>query len=249
MSEHLFPTSIVELVKTKFDQPLVFGGFVGPGMVGPITAGYMVEKLNLHEVAHVRSEHIPPVAVFIGAKLRHPFRIYSDAQGKLAVMMSEMPIDIEGLYDISSVLLDWLQKIRAKEIVLLEGVGVKGIPESRETVFVADEEKARYLSSKGLEPMESALISGVGGSILNQCLSRKMCGLSFLTETSVDLPDPGAVLAIVNTINSVYSLGIATDELEVSISRLNEQLGKLADQYKKLTEGVTDSDKDKRLYG
>lgn len=247
MSDHLFETSVVELGKSRFDQPLVFGGFVGPGMVGPITAGYMVEKMNLHEVAHVRSEHIPPVAVFIGAKLRHPFRIYSDTTGKLMVIMSEMPIDREGLYAISSVLLDWLQKAHVREIILLEGVGVDGIPESRETVFVADEEKARFLASKGLKPIESALISGVGGSILNQCLSRKVCGLSFLTETSVDLPDPGAVLAIVNTINSVYGLQIPTDELEVSSKRLNEQLGKLSDQYKKLRESSTDLDK--RLYG
>ncbi len=232
----------MELVKTKFDSPMVFGGFIGPGLIGPVTAGYMVEKLNLHEVAHVRSQHIPPVAVFIGAKLRHPFRIYSDAHGKLVVVISEMPVDIVGLYEISSILLDWFQKIQVKEVVLLEGVGVNGIPENRETFFVADEDKAKLLTSKGLKPMESALISGVGGSILNQCLSRKVSGLSFLVEASLDLPDPGAVLSIVNTLNSVYSLGIATDELEESSKRLNEQLGKLADQYKKLSEKASDTE-------
>jgi uncharacterized protein len=233
-------------MKTKFDEPLVFGGFVGPGLVGPVTAGYMIEKLNLHEIAHVRSQHIPPVAVFIGGKLRHPFRIYCDALGKLIVIVSEMPVDTQGLYEVSSVLIDWFQKIRVKEVVLLEGLGVNDIPEEREAVFVANEEKAGYLISKGIKPLESALISGVGGSILNQCLSRKIPGLSLMTLTSVDLPDPGAALTIINSVNAIYNLGIPTDELEEISKRLNEQLGKLAEQYKKLTENTADADK--RLY-
>ncbi|MGI0090119.1 MAG: proteasome assembly chaperone family protein, partial [Nitrososphaerales archaeon] len=120
MSDHLFPTRITELRKTQFREPIVFGGFVGPGLVGLVSARYMIEKLNLHEVAHVQSQHIPPVAVFVGAKLRHPFRIYSDDEGKIVVVLSEMPIDIEGLYEISSALLDWFEQIRAKEIVVLD---------------------------------------------------------------------------------------------------------------------------------
>lgn len=247
MSSHIFETGIVELESVKFDQPIVFGGFLGPGLVGPVTAGYMIEKLDMHEMAHVRSQHIPPVAVYIGAKLRHPFRIYSDARGKIIVMLCEMPIELEGLYEVSSVLLDWFERIRVKEIVILEGLGVNGLPEDREAVYVADERKGSVLRSKGIVPMESALISGVGGSLLNQCLTRKMTGLSILTKASVDLPDPGAALTIINAVNSIYGLNIHTDELEESSRRLNEQLGKIAEQYRKLSESSQDSDK--RLYG
>ncbi len=247
MSGHIFETSIVELVKTKYSDPIVFGGFFSPGLVGPVAAGYMIEKLNLHEVAAVRSQHIPPVAVFIGAKLRHPFRIYSDVAGKVIVTLCEMPIELEGLYEISSILVDWFERIKVKEVVVLEGLGVSGVPEDRSAVFVADEQKSQFLISKGLSPMESALISGVGGSILNQCLTRKVTGLSLLTRASIDIPDPAAALSIIQAINSVYGLQIPTNELAESSKRLNEQLGKLADQYRKLTEQTADADK--RLYG
>lgn len=247
MSSDLFETSIVEFVKIRYDQPIVFGGFLGPGLIGPVAAGYIIEKLNLHEIAHVKSQHIPPVAVFIGAKLRHPFRIYSDNSGKIVVMLCEMPIDLKGLYEISSVLIDWFERIRAKEVVILEGLGVEGVPRERSAVFVADEQKSQFLKSKGIAPMESALISGVGGSILNQCLTHQLTGLSLLSPVSVELPDPGAALTIINAVNAVYGLKIATDELEQSAQRLNEQLRKLADQYSKVSESV--QDKDKRLYG
>ena len=247
MSSDLYDTGIVEFEKVKYDQPVVFGGFLGPGLIGPVAAGYIIEKLNMHEIAHVKSQHIPPVAVYIGAKLRHPFRIYSDSSGKIVVMLCEMPIDLKGLYEISSALLDWFERIKAKEVVILEGLGVEGVPQEREAVFVADEQKSVILKSKGIPPMESALISGVGGSILNQCLTRRVTGLSLLTPVSVQLPDPGAALTIINAVNTIYGLKIATDELEQSAQRLNEQLRKLADQYSKVSETV--QDRDKRLYG
>ena len=247
MSTHLFDTKVVELQKIQFHKPLAFGGFVGPGLVGIVTSGYMIEKLNLHEIAHVRSQHIPPVAVFVGAKLRHPFRIYSDAGGKVIVMHSEMPIDIEGLYEVSSVLLDWLEQREVSEVVIIDGVGVNGMPAKHDTLCVADEERCKELGTLGIDAIESALISGVGGSILNQCLSRKVKGVSLLTEASIDFPDPAAPLSIIKSINAAYGLGIATDELEQNVEKLNGEFSKLTEQYKALqTKG---SETEKRLYG
>ncbi len=238
MEGHLFDTKVVELVKSQFHEPLVFGGFVGPGLVGLVSAGYIIEKLNLHEIAHVQSQHIPPVAVFVGAKLRHPFRIYSNKDGKVILMLCEMPIDIEGLYEISSALLDWFESIRAKEIIILDGVGVAGMPQERQAYCVAGEKKCKELQAKGLSLMGSALISGIGGSILNQCLTRKINGVSLLSEASVDFPDPGASLALINAINAVYGLGIETEELKESVERLNKELSALAEQYQKMQQGA-----------
>ncbi len=82
MPDHLFETKVVEFEKLQYNKPVIFGGFIGPGLVGLVTTGYLIEKLNLHEIAHVRSQHIPPVVVFVGAKLRHPFRIYSESLRK-----------------------------------------------------------------------------------------------------------------------------------------------------------------------
>jgi uncharacterized protein len=247
MEGHLFETSVVELLKVNLREPLVFGGFVGPGLVGLVSAGYIIEKLNLHEIADVRSQHIPPVAVFVGGKLRHPFRIYSNSDGRIVVMLCEMPIDLEGLYEISNVLLDWVERIKAKEIVILDGIGVQGIPEERTPYFVADEKRRSELENKGLSVMRSALISGMGGSLLNQCLTRKINGVSLLTEASIDIPDPGASLTLVNAINSAYGLGIETAELQASVERLNKELSALADQFEKIQQQGGRADK--QLYG
>ncbi len=246
LPNHLFDT-VVEFEKTQFHDPIVIGGFVGPGLVGLVSAGYIIEKLNLHEIAHVRSQHIPPVAVFVGAKLRHPFRIYSNDAGNVVVMICEMPIDMEGLYEISFVLLDWIEQIHAREIVILDGVGVSGIPEQRETFSAANENRIKELQQKGINPIPSAMISGIGGSLLNQCLTRRVSGVSLLSTASIDFPDPGAALSLIKSINQVYSLNIATADLEQNVERLNARLNDIAGQYKKLNDQLPD--KDKHLYG
>ena len=60
-----------------------------------------------------------------------------------------------------------------------------------------------------------------------------------LSEASVDFPDPGASLALINAINSIYGLGIETQELKESVERLNKELSALAEQYQKMQQGAT----------
>lgn len=231
--EHLFPTRVIELEKENYDRPLVFGGFVGPSLVGIISVSYLIEQLQLHQVAHVSSQHIPPVAVFVGAKLRHPFRIYSERSGKLIAVICEVPIGTTGLYEIGATLLDWLEKMHPREIVILDGVPVQGMPMERETFCVAAESRSNQLRSQGIKVAESALITGMGGSILNECLSRRLEGISLLTQASAELPDPGAVLTIIEALNSIYGLKVDTKVLEQSATQLNKELSAIGEQYEK----------------
>jgi uncharacterized protein len=236
MSEHLFQTKVVEMEKPRYDNPIVIGGFVGPGLVGIVTVSYVIEQLNLHEVAHVKSQHIAPVAVFVGERLRHPFRIYTNENGKLVVVVCEVPIDQEGLYEISSIIMDWIEQINAREIVILDGIPVQGIPEEREAFCVAEEGKCKQIGGKGIGHAPAALIGGMGGSILNECLTRRRTGMSLLTPASINLPDPGAALTLINALNSAFDLHIDTKPLEDNVEQLNQYLNTMAEQYRKLQE-------------
>ena len=248
MVDHLFPTQIVEFEKARFNEPLIIGGFVGPGLAGIVSASYIIDQLQLHEVAHVKSQHIPPVAVFIGEKLRHPFRIYKDETGKIVVVICEVPIDVEGLYEISGVLLNWFEQIKAKEIVVLDAVPVTGIPDSHDPYFVAEEGRVEQMRKNGIDTVQSAMIGGMGGSILSECLTRRITGVSLLTQASVNLPDPAASLTLINTLNSVYKLGVGTKELEENVEELNKELNKLGEQYRKLQEQAQEKGRPDTMY-
>ncbi|MEX1996686.1 MAG: PAC2 family protein, partial [Nitrosopumilaceae archaeon] len=85
-----FPEAqVYELKKIKLDNPIIFAGFVGAGLAGPIAVGYIIEKLKMKEIGYMRSRHLPPATVFIQGRLRHPFRFYANKSGTVCAIICE----------------------------------------------------------------------------------------------------------------------------------------------------------------
>ncbi len=240
-------SQVVEIEKRNYTNPLVIAGFEGSTFAGVLSASYIIESMQLHQVAHVISQHIPPVTVFVGGKLRHPFRIYSNGNGTLVLIVCEVPIPSSYIYEISNSLMNWLEDVGASDIVLLEGTPVNGLPEDRSVYSVAEKGRLDKFIKNGIPVAESALIAGMGGGILNECLVRKMSGASLITAASTDIPDPGSVLSLVEAINKVYNLKIKTDILEKQVNEMNDQLKKISEQYQQIQEKT--SKEPQSMYG
>ncbi len=228
-------TSVVDLEKVSFNNPVVIGGFVGPTLTGFIAASYIIERLKLHQVGHVKSKHIPPMAVFIGKKLRTPFRIYTNKGGTLIVMICEVPMGDEGLYEISSAIMTWLEDKNPSELLVLEGAPVENVMAEHKVYSIANDQKIKQFTEHGVEPAHSALITGMGGALLNECLARKVIGTSLITAAPIQIPDPGAVLSLIETVNSVFHFNIDTAILEENVKGFHDQLNELMEQYRKAT--------------
>lgn len=230
----IFETKVVDLDHVEFHDPVIIGGFVGNTLTGFIASSYIIERLQMHQIAHVKSPHIPPISVFIGKKLRTPFRIYSNKAGTLLVAICEVPIDDEGLYEISGALLSWFSEIKPKEMVILEGSPVPQIVSDHKVYCIANEDKLKVFTNKGIEAAHSALITGMGGALLNEALAHKIPAVTFITPASMNIADPGSVLALIETVNGAFGLKIDTAILEESVKEFHSQLQELMDQYKKV---------------
>ena len=46
---------VYEVKKTVLKSPVIFAGFVGAGLVGPLSVGHMIDKLKLEEIGYIRS--------------------------------------------------------------------------------------------------------------------------------------------------------------------------------------------------
>ncbi|MCL4346100.1 MAG: PAC2 family protein [Candidatus Thermoplasmatota archaeon] len=226
------PVSIIIHGKADFKNPLVVGGFIGQTPLGVTTSSYLVESCQMHEIAMVKSHHIPPVTVFVGGKMRNPFRIYSNNDGSLMVIQAEVPVDDEGLYEISEALFDWIKQFKPKEFVVIDGVPVQDVPDKRQAFLVAGPDRIKELSKKNIPPAEAALIAGFGGAILNESLMSGMNAIALLTHVSTEIPDPDAVLAIIDAMNSIYGMGIQTEVLEKSVQKIHEQIKQISEEYK-----------------
>ena len=56
MQQNDFPEAeVFEIDKRELNKPIIFAGFVGAGLVGPLAIGHIIEKLKMKEIGFMRS--------------------------------------------------------------------------------------------------------------------------------------------------------------------------------------------------
>ncbi|MGI0081768.1 MAG: proteasome assembly chaperone family protein [Nitrosopumilaceae archaeon] len=231
MHHNGFPEAEVhELAEIKLDNPIIFAGFVGAGLAGSIAVGYIIEKLKMKEIGYMRSKYLPPATVFIQGRLRHPFRFYANKSGTICGIICEIILRMEGLYTISSSILDWAEKNGSKEIVVLDGVPSKESHDQK-AFCAAEEDLCRVMADKGINMIPQGFVTGIPGGILNECLIRKIRGVTLLVRANPQRPDPLAAATLVDAVNRAYETGIDTTELRKEAEQIGQDFKELSDKY------------------
>ncbi|MEM4188236.1 MAG: proteasome assembly chaperone family protein [Candidatus Hadarchaeum sp.] len=226
---------IVEVKDLGLKNPLIIAGFVGAGLVGSIAVDQIITQLKMEEVAYIKSKHLPPVAIFVGEKLRHPFRIHASKKDNLCVVICEIPLKEEGLYSISSALLDWAEKQGTKEILVLEGIPVPGLPTDRQPFCVTELGRCEHFKDRGINLLRKGIIYGIAGAILSECLTRKIEGTAILTPAMATIPDPEGAAVLIEALNRTHGLKIDTADLIAGANEIREKLREIAENYEKTT--------------
>ena len=230
MVRKILDEQVHEIKKINFKSPIVFAGFVGPGLAGPLAVGFMIEKLKMQEIGYLHSKYLPPSTVFMQGRLRHPFRFYSNKKGTICAIICEVTLKMEGLYNIASTILDWVQSKGTKEIVILDGVASE---EHDDKIFcAAKEDLCRIMQDSGISMISQGFITGLPGSILNECIIRQIRAITLLVKASHAQPDPLAAATLVDAINRVYGTVIDTSELRVQKEKIGNDFKELSDKYK-----------------
>ena len=219
---------IYEIEKTVLKTPIIFAGFVGAGLVGPLSVGYMIEKLKMKEIAYLRSRHLPPSTVFMQGRLRHPFRLYSNNDGTICAVICEITLPF-GLHDIVNTILDWAEKKGSHEIVILDGVASK--THDGKAFCAAEEDLCRVMESNDINMIPQGFITGVAGGLLNECLMRPIQGITLLVKANDKGADPLAAATLLDAVNRAYGLNINTSDLRKKKKRIGADFKELSDKY------------------
>jgi uncharacterized protein len=214
-------------------NPVLIEGFPGIGLVGNIASQYIVNELNMTYLGAMSSKFFPPLAVLLGGIVNMPVRIYEKAELQLVVITSDIPIHPLASYDIGKEIVSWAESIKAKEMVCLAGITVMS---EQHRVFgaVSTKEMLERIKDK-MEIFELGTITGITGSIMNECRIRKMPAICLLGETASAEPDPRAAIAAVETLNKIYDLGVSTTKLAEQADQIEVQMQQLATQLKAAT--------------
>ena len=228
VSKSFSDNQVYEIKKTVLKSPIIFAGFVGAGLVGPLSVGYMIEKLKMKEIAYLRSRHLPPSTVFMQGRLRHPFRLYSNNDGTICAVICEITLPF-GLHDIVNTILDWAEKNGSHEIVILDGVASK--THDGKAFCAAEEDLCRVMESNDINMIPQGFITGVAGGLLNECLMRPIQGITLLVKANDKGADPLAAATLLDAVNRAYGLNIDTSDLRKKKKRIGADFKELSDKY------------------
>ena len=229
MQEGFPEAEVFEVKKINLKSPIIFAGFVGAGLVGPLAINHIIEKLEMEEIGVMRSKYLPPSTVFIRGRLRHPFRFYSNKEGTICAIICEITLRMEGLYSIVSSILDWAAEKGSKEIVILDGVASS--EHDNKAYCAAEEDLVRTMADADISLIPQGFITGLPGGILNECLVREIQGLTLLAKANQIDPDPAAASTLIGAINRFYNMDIDVEDLLKERDRLHEDFRELSQKY------------------
>ena len=225
-----FPEAeVFEIKRTELKSPIIFAGFVGAGLVGPVAINHIIAELEMDEIAVMRSKYLPPSTVFMRGRLRHPFRFYANKEGTVCAIICEITLRMEGLYTLVSSILDWAAQKGSKEIVILDGVA--STEHDDKAYCAAEEDLVRTMADKDISMIPQGFITGIPGGLLNECLVREIQGLTLLAKANKDAPDSAAAKTLIEALNRFYDMKIDTSELQKEKDRIHSEFSELSQKY------------------
>lgn len=225
-----FPEAeVFEIKKRELKSPVIFAGFVGAGLVGPVAINHIIDKLEMDEIAVMRSKYLPPSTVFMRGRLRHPFRFYANKEGTVCAIICEITLRMEGLYSLVASILDWAATKGSKEIVILDGVA--GVEHDDKAYCAAEEDLVRTMADKDISMIPQGFITGIPGGILNECLVREIQGITLLAKANKIAPDSEAAATLIEALNRFYEMDIDTKDLQEEKDRIHSEFSELSQKY------------------
>ena len=227
---------IVQVILEKelsVKNPLLIEGFPGIGLVGNIASQYIVNELKMTYLGAMSSRYFPPLAVLLGGVVNMPVRIYEDAGKGIVVLTADIPVHPLASYEIGREIVSWAESINVREMVCLAGITVM---DDQHRVFgaVSKSDLLDKIRDK-VEIFEMGTITGITGSIMNECRMKNLSAVCILGETASPEPDQRAAIAAIETLNKIYDLGVSTAKLTEQADEIEVQMAQLAQQMKAVT--------------
>ena len=253
------PLAKVVQGKKKLNSPIIIAGFPGAGLVGSISTSYIINKLHMNQIACVESEFIVPGVIYTEGKLRHPFRLYSNKEGNICVLVCEAPIMVEGMYSVLDTFVKWALNNKVNEVMVLDGIAVEGLPDSKRMPIILssdgrkadaanlilddnnsdvtnkEEGEKKDDNSNSIYP-STAFIGGIVGGILSSCLSNGIACKALLISAARRIPDPEGAAIIIESLSKITN----NESLKIDTQQLREQGANLKMRMEKIIQSVAE---------
>jgi len=204
---------IVERTEIPDGLKIIFG-LPDVGLVGTIAASHLISKLNLKEIAYLRSDLLPPVIMLEKGLPRSPIRVFGNKD--LLVLNSEIAIPSASIYLIIENLVNWVSNKKVEIVFTLGGLPIPNRHEiEKPKVFGAasSEDLLKLLNEKGIQAIQRGFLVGPQALILSFCAERDIPAVALLAESFYNYPDPEASSMVIQALNRIIDMEIDVSEL------------------------------------
>ncbi|MBI2145195.1 proteasome assembly chaperone family protein [Candidatus Woesearchaeota archaeon] len=215
-------------------SPVVISGFPGVGMVGAIAAEFLVQHLNTRHIGRIFLDKSPALVAIHEGKLIEPLGIYYSSKYNVVVVHSI--IAVPGTeWQAASALLEVCSKVKAKELISIEGVGsaaataepMKGAV-SKVFYYTSASAKEKTLSKLGLEGLKEGIISGPTSAVLMK--AGKLPVTCLFAQTHDALPDSNAAAQVIKSLDGYLGLKVDFKPLMQLAAKFEQKLRGIIEQ-------------------
>lgn len=210
----------------------VVAAFPSVGLVSTITATYLISMLRPDQVCALDSPSFPSLSMVYAKKPKFPARVYASTDPLLAVFICEMPLPMSTHRPVADALLRWAKEHGIRQIVPLEGLpGDVDTPAAAESPVwgVGSTDRARAeLDRVKIPQLETGMITGVTGVLLNEGRWRKSDVIALLAEARIGMPDARAAVSLVRALDELLP------EIEIDLKPLQDQARELESHLHRL---------------
>lgn len=209
------------------------------GLVGAITGLHIVRELGLRDVVGIDSYNmLPPVTVIIDGVPKHPVRIYSTQDGRLGVLLTDVPFTPPAIIAFGVAVVRYARSRGVRTLISVTGIGNPSRFEiERPNLYVIanrPELEKEVVEKTGAKKIPAGILVGPYSIVLKEASRRGLDNVVLLADAFVDIPDPGAAIVTVEALSKLYGIRVDTKKLEDEADKIKMRLRELMRETRNL---------------
>ncbi len=214
-------------------NPIIIEGFPSFGLVGTITTEFLLDHLKAELIGEFQCHELGAIAAIHKSKLVNPMAVWY-VPGKNIVILHTI-LNVKGFeWEIADEIVKMAAKMKAKEIIGLEGVATDDVSEDVKIYYYGE----KKLEAAGALPVKESIIMGVSASLM---LRYKKINCLFAAAHS-QLPDSKAAAKMIEVLDKYLGLKVdyhpllkQAEEFESKIKTIIQQSNKTIKEADKKT--------------
>ena len=197
------------------DARLLVTGLPDVGLVGSISAAFIVRELEMEDAVGIDNPvMLPPVVVVHEGEPKYPIRVYS-SRG-LSVLLTDIPIPPPAIAPFSASIIQWARMRRFEMLIGVTGLGhPRRIDLDKPGLhYLAVGEKAKEAAREvGAEKLGNGMLVGPMALMLKEAERAGIDMLVIMVDAFMEIPDPEAAAVAVQAIAKLAGFQVNVDKL------------------------------------